>query len=125
MKTIFLSFGVLLCSYTSLGQSQPSKYNKWDLFFKEFKAAIIKDDESKLLLLSNKTLADMPAKDWIRSAKGGSEFSSLRNGINNTLVQSEGGNKKTIDFAETNNCYLEFRLTNNGWKFFNVVYYAD
>ncbi len=67
----------------------------------------------------------MPAREWIKSAKGGSEFSTLQNSINSKPVDSKGANKKTIDFADTNNCYLEFRLTKNGWKLFNVVYYSD
>jgi hypothetical protein len=125
MKSILFSIIICLSFFTSSAQNQPSNYNKWDYFFKEFKDAIIKDNESKLLLLSNKTLADMPAKEWIKSAKGGSEFSTLQNNISSAKVQSEGPNKKTIDFADTNNCYLEFRITKSGWKLFNVVYYAD
>jgi hypothetical protein len=99
--------------------------NGWNVFFQGFKTAIIKDNESQLLLLSNKTLADMSAKDWIKSVKAGSGFSTLQNSINAAIVESEGVNKKTIDFAYTNNCYLEFRLTKSGWRLFNVVYYAD
>ena len=124
MKSFFFSLLICLSFFTGLAQNQPSNYNKWDYFFKEFKTAIIKDNESQLLLLSNKTLADMSAKDWIKSAKGGSEFSTLQNSINAATVESEGVNKKTIDFASTNNCYLEFRLTKSGWRLFNVVYYA-
>jgi len=109
----------------ALAQNPVPNYNNWNKFFQEFKTAIIKDNESKLLFLSNKTLADVPAKEWIKSAKGGSEFPTLQKIINTVSIKSEGANKKTIDFSDTNNCYFEFRLTKNGWKLFNVVYYAD
>ena len=125
MKSFFISSLFCLSFFTGFAQNQPSNYNKWDYFFKEFKAAIINDNESQLLLLSNKKLADMSAKDWIKSSKGGSEFSTLQHSINTAIVKSEGVNKKTIDFASTNNCYLEFRFTKSGWRLFNVVYYAD
>jgi hypothetical protein len=125
MKSIIISISICFCFLTALAQNQPLNYNKWNDFFKDFKTAIIKDNESKLLLLSNKTLADMPAIEWIKSAKGGSEFSTLQNSINTAIVKSEGTNKKTIDLVETNNCYLDFRLTKNGWKLFNIVYYQD
>jgi len=125
MKSILFSLTICLSFFTSSAQNQPSNYTKWDYFFKELKTAIIEDNESKLLLLSNKTLAGMTAKEWVKSAKAGSEYSTLQNNISSAKVESEGANKKTIDLAVTNNCYLEFRLTKSGWKFFNVVYYAD
>jgi len=125
MKSILCSIAICLSFFSSTAQNQQSNYKKWDYFFKDFTYAIINDNESKFLLLSNKTLANMPAKEWIKSAKGGSEFSTLQNSINSATIQSEGANKKKIDFAETNNCYLEFRLTQSGWKLINVVYYVD
>ena len=125
MKSIVCALIICFSFFSSTAQNQQSNYKKWDYFFKDFTNAIINDDESKFLLLSNKTLANMPAKEWIKSAKGGSEFSTLQNSISIAKVQTEGANKKTIDFAETNNCYLEFRLTPSGWKLINVVYYVD
>jgi hypothetical protein len=125
MKSVFLSIVISLCSIQAFSQAQLPNYNNWKSFFQEFKTSLIKDNENKFLSLSNKTLADMSAKEWIKSAKSGSEFSILQKTINSKTVDSEGANKKTIDFADTNNCYLEFRLTKSGWKLFNVVYYAD
>ncbi len=128
-KFLFMKylFSLVLCFsvFSIQAQNQSTNYKVWSEFFKEFKSAIVKDNENKILLLSNKTLADMPAKEWLKSAKSGSEFSTLQGVINDLKVESPAANKKIIDLADTNNCFLDFRLTPTGWKLFNVVYYQD
>lgn len=112
---------------SSSDQNQTPNYSNWNSFFQEFKTAIIKDIESKFLLLSNNTLRNIPAKKWLESAKEGriSDFLMLRDYINKVKVQTEGPNKKIIDLKNESGFYLEFRLTNNGWKLFDIVYNND
>jgi hypothetical protein len=125
LKILCLSITLCIVSIQTYTQNQLPNYHNWNIFFKEFKLSVIKDNETKFLSLSNKTLANLPANKWIKSAKSGFEFSSLQEEISSATVYSKDANTKTIDFASTINCFFEFKLTKNGWRLNNIIYYAD
>ena len=99
----------------------------WSDFLKEFKTAIINDDQKKFLMLSVSKFKDGTTPlNWMKSAKTGTEYSTLQEILRNeNLVFNNIDNyTKEIEITQ-NNCNFIFKNIDEKWALFDIVHYED